>query len=274
MKKTAAIILAIALSLVALASCGKGAGQLDIGGYKIDADLAKYITDNGSTPEICVSVYALADAEGYDHSGDTFKSKCDAEYERILAEGYGGDEDALEAELEEYGIEGFFDKIVEQGVLRDELYGYLAEKGKIESDKDSIRKRLLDGEAVRVKRIIVDSADKTQLDEGYDEYISGKISFEDLADSLAKYSVEKGIGDYEDSYVVVKGNSDVDYENACFALEADECSEPFSTSAGYCLVKRYELTDGIVDKLLDRLAVSYMEGQYNLMLEAAAETLK
>lgn len=257
---------------MSVSSCGEPKIVKTVGGFDVDEDFYDVFEDNEEQLKMFFAVYALADEVGFDYKSDDFSSKCEIAKQQILAEEYGGDEKALIEEYKDAGMtDEVYDKFLEQDTLKNELYEYLISEGKIEADKDKLRAMFLSGEACRVKRMIFTGADAEQ-DAGisYERVASGRSTFEsEKSDNLDK-TLYGDIGNYEDSYLVVRGNYEKAYEDVCFSLSNGEVAKPFITSSGWCLVKRYTLTEEIVDDSLDGLVTSYTEGQYNIMLENKA----
>lgn len=274
MKKTVLIITCIILAVI-MASCGEAKIVKNIGGYDVDEDLdALYDGDDGAI-SLFLSPYAVADKIGYDYRSEEFLAKCEAERARMLSEAYGGDEDALEDELKAASItEALYEKLIERDVLTDALYFKLISDGEISQDAASLKAEFLSGGAVRVKRIVTTGEGAKDAIEGAAE-MAKTSSFEDTMKKYAFMSPAGEIGNYEDSFVFARGNYDEKYESVCFSLEVGEISEPFETDAGWCIVKRYELTEEIVDKMQNDLVVSYGEGSFSKILaDAASELLR
>lgn|GEM_PF-2362729 len=276
MKKALTYILILCMAAGLLASCGAPKIVKSIGGFDVDEDLYSLFGEDDEKLASFFAPYALADEAGYDYKSDDFASLCETARERFLAEMYGGDRDALEREMEEAGMtESSYEKITEQDTLKSELYELLVENGKIETDETAVREKLIDGGAVRVKRIIMKGGEGIEdlMKDTSEKIKSGTVTFEEVVRDLEKYAISGDIGNYGDSFIVVRGNSDKVYEDTCFSLGVGEVSEPIETSAGLCLVKRCELTPDMIDEILSDLVTSYDEGQFNIMLEQKAEEM-
>ena len=272
MKKLLCLLLA-AVFAVSLASCGDAKIVKTIGGYDVDSELNDFYDGDDSALSVFLAPYALADKYGYDTSSGDFSALCEAELARMLHEDYLGDEDALEEDIKANGLStALYEKFVERDVLTSELYSFLKENGTIESDEAKIRESLLAGGAVYVKRIVIVSDDGEELIAEASEKAK-TAPFESVRDSFAEYAPAGEIGNYGDGYIVVRGSYDEKYEDACFSLGVGEISEPFNTDAGWCIVKRYELTEDMVDGILPDLAAAYTDGIYTGMLSEAAAGL-
>jgi len=266
------------LAAVLFISCGSPGVVKQIGGFDVDEDLYSFLSEDDGAVASFFAPYALAEDLGYDLTSDEFKSMCDAAREQMLYADYGGDEDKLKADIEEAGMtEEVYGKVIEQDTLKNILYLMLIDDGTIESDSASLREEFASGDAVCVKRILLkaDTPDAEEiLSDAYEKAVSGKRTFDELkGDLVAYFASGEGIGNYGDYYIVLRGNTDNAYEDACFSLAENEISQPFETEAGHCMVKRYPLTDEILDATLDDLVKSYGEGQFNIMLEEKAEEM-
>lgn len=272
MKKLICLILIFVIAL-SFASCGQPKIVKNIGGFEADSELDGFFGGDDNALSLFFAPYSLADSTGYDRTSEQFAALCEAQRARILSEDYRGDEDALKEDVEKNGLTmNLYNKFTERDVLTDELFAYLISNGTIASDEADVREKLISGGAVRVKRIIV----STDGAEGLIKEAAkkaGNTSFESVRQSYAVYAPAGEIGNYEDSFIVVEGNFDDKYENACFSLGVGEISEPFETDAGWCIVKRYELTPEMIDEVLSDLVSEYTEGQFNKMLTEAAKKL-
>ena len=264
------LILTIALSLV---SCGQPKIVKNVGGFDVDSELDSFFGGDDNALALFFAPYSLADSVGYDRNSEEFAALCKAERARMLSEDYRGDEDALEEDVERNGLTmNLYEKFTERDVLTDELFERLTSDGTIVSEEATVREKLLSGAAVRVKRIIIidDEAEKL-IKEAAEK--TKNSSFESVRQSYASYAPAGEIGNYEDSFIVVEGNYDERYENACFSLDIGGISEPVETAAGWCIVKRYEMTPDMIDGIISDLVPEYKDGQFNIMLEKAAEKL-
>ncbi len=276
MKKILSYISILSVLMLILSSCGGGRVVKTLGEYEVSAEMDEFFDGDTEKEAMFFAPYVLAKEISFNTESKAFTDAVDAEIERILAEDYKGLEDDLEEELEKNGISRtFYEKLVEQDVLKRELYFKLISNGTIVKDAKELRELFLDGAAVRVKRILIMSDGAEQTIKEASEKISRGTPFEDVMKEYAEYDLAKGdLGNYGDSYVLVKGNSELGYEEVCFSLEEGEVSEPFETSAGWCIVKRYELTEDVIDDLGEDLITSYCEGRFNMILEKQAEKLK
>ena len=280
LKKILTYICILFALVLPLTSCGGPKTVMTVGGYDLTEDVDALL-GGSDMRALFLAPYALAEENGIDVKSDEFRDAVSAELERVFSADYGANEEALDAELEAEGISReVYEKIVEQSVLSDMLYLKLTESGKIETDPEILREKFLSGEAVRVKRILVlySNHDAAEADERINE-AAGKLSlgtpFETVMKDYAEYDLANGdLGNLGDSYVVLRGSADADYEKVCFSLSEGETSEPFDTSVGPCIVKRYELTAEDLNTILDDLVSDYAVGQYNLILEEAAEKIR
>lgn len=282
MKKFSLIlILTLVLPLV-FCSCGNSSPDREIGGYEIEGELYDFLGKTDEKAAEFLAVYSLADRYGVDFSSEKFEMEVEAEMSRILAEDYSGDADALDDDLDSFGIDDdIYEKIVEQDLLKTKVYLKLTESGTIETDRAKIKTELSNGGSVRIKRILipygVSEETKSDAEKGIKaawDKIQAGYDFDEVVKDMSKYTYATIGGSLEDgSYIVVKGKTEKGYEDVCFNLSVGEVSDPFETSSGYCIVKRYELDLDLIDSVLDNLVTAYCEGQYNMMLDEAAEKL-
>lgn len=279
------VLAAVVLLSVFLASCGEPKIVKTLGAYEVDEDLYELFDGSDEGVASFFAPYALADKYGVDRTSDDFAAKCKVEMARVISEDYLGDEDAMRDAVKENGLtDELWDKIIEQSVLYADVFDALTENGTIVSDPDELKAEFLSGGAVYVKRIILgenaagpyDAGPGVgQLEAAYDKIISGARSFDEAKRDFIGYTSTDDVGNYGNGYIVVRGGTEKTYEDVCFSLGVNELSKPFETSAGWCIVMRFSLTEEMVDETLDYLVASSMEGQYNVMLdETAAELLK
>ncbi len=268
------LVITIIMTAFALVSCGTPRIVKNVGGFDVDSELDSFFGGSDDALRLFFAPYALADSVGYDRNSEEFAALCEAERARMLSEDYKGDEDALKEDVEKNGLTlNLYGQFLERDILTDVLYERLTSDGTIATDEADVRELLLAGAAVRVKRIIITGDDAEKLI----KEAAGKTkdsSFESVRQSYASYAPAGEVGNYEDSFIVVEGNYDERYEKACFSLETGEISKPVETAAGWCIVKRYELTPEMIDEILSDLVSEYTSGQFNIMLEDAAERLK
>ncbi len=280
--KKLSLVLSVLLALVLLASCKESAPDKTVGGYEVDGDLYEFLGGTDEKVAEFLAVFSLADEYGVDHSSDEYEDKVSSEVERILAEDYDGDEDALDEDLDSFGIDDdIYRKLVAQDLLKTEIYLKLTENGTIETDPAKIKIELTNGGAVRIKRILIPygvseetkSEAEKEIKDASDRINAG-ADFDDVMKDMSKYTYTTVGGSLDDgSFIVVKGKTEKVYEDVCFNLSVGEVSDAFETSTGYCIVKRYELEPQMIDAYIDDLVTSYGEGKFNLMLDEAAEKL-
>jgi len=99
----------------------------------------------------------------------------------------------------------------------------------------------------------------------------GGAEFDDV---IAKYGEDVTMGGNTDGAYVFKGNQDLSYEKAAFALDIGEISEPVATAEGYVVIKRLEPDTDYLKANFSSLITSCTEGQFNILVEERAEMLE
>lgn len=234
--------------------------------------------------------YSLAKSYGITPESESIKAATGAYIEQFRAENSLSDDEtflkALEAEGMTYEV---FRLLGEKQMIENELYTLLCQSNEIITDEAEVKELFTSGELIRVKHILIGwgegemtyksiidptllkSSDSFKKAEEAMLKLEGGAEFESLID---EYGTDFTLFSNPDGHYIVKGNRELEYERAAFALKAGEHSGVVETSEGFCIIKRLELEESYVDANIKALITSYTEGQFNIKLEDAASALK
>jgi len=249
----------------------------------------KITEDTKSSLKKFFAVYSLAAEYGITtENKDIVAAKKLAE-EEFIVNNCSGSEDELYALLKESGMTyEVFLMLMEHGALENALYDEMIYKNTIDAEALTGDGENPDfGENIaRVKHVLVkfepsyknvisDSAEgvlsaKNTADKAYAE-AAGGAEFDDV---IAKYGEDVTMGGNTDGAYVFKGNQDLSYEKAAFALDIGEISEPVATAEGYVVIKRLEPDTDYLKANFSSLITSCTEGQFNILVEERAEMLE
>jgi len=172
--------------------------------------------------------------------------------------------------------------IMRNELLAEELLSALISAGKIPNDAEVLQDIFDSDEFIRVKQILV-SNEYLAANEygGSDEELLARAeellgmvnSGGDFDDIVQKHGQDLFMFNNDDGYYFAKGHLDRAFEDAAFALDVGEVSDIVKTSAGYSILKRYEKDPAYIKENFERLGNEYIDGCYNLAVEAYAETL-
>ncbi len=235
------------------------------------------------------AVYSLASEYGItSESKDVISAKELAEEEFII-NNCSSSKDELYKTLKEEGMTyEVFLLLMEHGAIENALYDEMIYRNTIDAEAlagDGENPDFGDNIA-RVKHVLI------TYEPSYKNVISseapGVVNAEKTADTV--YALATGGTDFDslvseygkdvtmfanpDGYYVFKGNQDVNYEKAAFALDAGEISEPVKTSEGYVIIQRLEPDADYLKANFSSLITSCTEGQFNILVEQRAEMLE
>lgn len=234
------------------------------------------------------AVYELASERGI--TPDSVATELDGITENFITSQYGGDEEAFYSDLEAEGMSyGTFLFFKEHELLQNALYSSMISDGTLPYGEEMLKDRFLSGELVRVKHVMVsyeaengaflrfvdpEAAAADPALEKAEKVLSLAGEGEDFDSLVEKYGDEVLLRGNSDGFYFTKGNKELSYEEAAFALEAGQISDIVTTSAGFCIIKRLELDESYVEKNLSSLMDSFTEGLFNLFAEERAESLE
>lgn len=211
-------------------------GDMSYWTEETEADLKKEVLDDLKTN---YAALVLSEKLGIGLDEDD-EAELDASVDDLLAY-CDGDEEALREWLDEYYLTPeLFRHLRTFYLLQDKLYGYYAED-------DAILEYVNDNYA-HVQHVLISTKDeenndlegealeeKTKLaQEIYEKALDG----EDFYSLVEEYGEDPGMEDNEDGYYFTEGTMVQEFNDASFALEIGDISEPVKTTYGYHIIKR------------------------------------
>lgn len=203
----------------------------------LEADILDYlkttVTRNYAIMELC-NFYKL------DINEEAILKKLEKEIDSTIVQcgGKGDYKKALEAE---FMTDRFFREYMQLNIALSELTYILADDlGEIPGTEEEIMDFLMSDEFIHTRHICIykdgadDEAKKQKLEMVLEKLNNKEDDFESL---IGRYSE-----DYQDTgkgYYFTKGEFDIIYEEASFALSEEEYSEIIETSYAYYIIKRY-----------------------------------
>ena len=234
------------------------------------------------------AVYALAAENGLSPDDEEVKNSVDDYVSALINTEYEGLKASLIKDVKEQHMtyEAFL-KIIEATQLQNKLYLKLISDGKIEQDTEVLTEIFLSGEMVRTKHILVGYPDTVSYRDIISDYSKAKANIAETVEKIKgeldagadfdslieKYNTDALMMQNGDGSYFTKGNKDLEYEEAAFALGVGEVSDVVYTREGACFIKRLPLSEDYIDKNLFTLIDAYGEGVFNIMLEEKAATL-
>ena len=159
-----------------------------------------------------------------------------------------GGRSIFQAELKSIGTtEDAYVSFMESMYLASKVDAAMAEKSEYTVTEDEARESIKNT-YIRAKHILLTNVDsktgavlndeelKKRVDDVYNAIIAG----EDFDEFMRIYSEDPGLESAPDGYEFGKGQMVEEFEEAAYALEVGEVSEPVETSFGYHIVKREE----------------------------------
>lgn len=172
--------------------------------------------------------------------------------------------------------DGVYRFIMRNDLLAEELLNAMTERGEIPTDEDTLKAIFDSNDFIRVKQILI-SADNGKTDEENletaEKLLERVKNGEDFDTLVQQYGEDLYMFNNDNGYYFAKGRLDTAFEDAAFELEVGEVSEIVETSAGYSIIKRYEKDPAYIDKNFNDLCNEYIDGRYNIAVEAFAKTL-
>lgn len=234
------------------------------------------------------AVYELASERGI--TPDSVADELDGVTENFITSQYGGDEEAFYSALEAEGMSySTFLFFKEHELLQNALYSSMISDGTLPYGEEKLKDRFLSGELVRVKHVMVsyeaengaflrftdpEAAVTDPALKKAEKVLLRAREGENFDSLVEKYGDEVLLRGNSDGFYFTKGNKELSYEEAAFALDVGQISDIVTTSEGFCIIKRLELDGSYVEKNLSSLMDSFTEGQFNLFAEERAESLE
>ncbi len=240
---------------------------------------------NADVEETIVTLYAtLAMCEEYGISADdTYVTDAlDITMDAIYEE-YDYDYKTYADAIAQYNMnDSVYRFIMRNELLAEELLNALIASGKITNDADTLQAVFDSDEFIRVKQILVSNeylasneygGSDEELFARAEELLGMVNSGGDFDELVQKYGQDLFMFNNDDGYYFARGHLDTAFEDAAFALDIGEVSGIVKTSAGYSIIKRYEKDPAYIEEHFGDLCNEYIDGRYNLAVEAYAETL-
>lgn len=244
-----------------------------------DAGAALLAELNEDVEETIVNLYAtVVMCEEYGiHADDAYiTDSLDITMDAIYEE-YDYDYKAYTEMIAGYGMnDAVYRFIMRNDLLAAELLNKMIERGEIQADEDDIRAVFASDEYLRVKQILV-AADNGKTEEENlakaEDLLNQVNNGADFDEIVQKYGEDLFMFNNDDGYYFARGSRHPEFEDAAFALGIGEVSGIVKTPAGFSILKRYEKDPAYIDEKFVDLANEYIDGCYNLAVEAYAATL-
>lgn len=234
---------------------------------------------NADIEESIVTLYAtLAMCEEYGIRADDayITDSLDITMDAIYEE-YEYDYETYAAAIAQYHMnDSVYRFIMRNELLADELLNAMIERGEIIADEADLRAVFDSDEFIRVKQILVASdngkSDEENLARANEllDMVNGGADFDTL---VQDYGEDLFMFNNDDGYYFARGSFYPEFEDAAFALDVGEVSGVVKTTAGYSILKRYEKDAAYIEENFIDLGNDYIDGCYNLAVEAYAEGL-
>lgn len=242
---------------------------------ELNADVAETIVTLYATLSMCEE-YGIRADDAY--ITDALDLTMDAIYEE-----YEYDYKAYADTIAQYNMnDGVYRFILRNELLAEELLNTMVKRGEILTDDASVQAVFDSEDFIRVKQILI--SNEYIVDNEYGSSDAALLArAEELLDMVhAGGDFDTLVQDYgqdlfmfnnDDGYYFARGRLDASFEDAAFELAIGEVSGIVKTSVGYSILKRYEKDPAYIAKNFENLRTEYIEGCYNLAVEAYAETL-
>ena len=190
---------------------------------------------------------------------------------------YGNDYGKYLADIEEYNMNDSVYRFLNRNdILATELMEIFINRGIIKNGDADIRELFGTDVVVRVKSLLISATngktdeENRKLAEDLKSRLDGGEDFESL---LKQYGEDLYMFNNPDGYYIVGGNFIEEFEDAAYSLGIGETSGILDTSAGYCILKRYEKEPQYLENHFDALKNMYLTGKYNLILAEAQKNM-
>lgn len=207
----------------------------------LEADILDYvksaITRNYAVMQLC-------EEYGLDINEEAILEELEKQIDATIVE-FGGKKEYKKALEEEYMTDRFFREYLQLNIALNELtYIFADDLGIIPGTDEEIMDFLLSDKFIHTRHICIykdgadDEAKRTKLEMVLDKLDNKEDDFENL---IGRYSE-----DYQDTgkgYYFTKGEFDIIYEEASFALSDEEYSEVIETPYAFYIIKRYAKDD-------------------------------
>ncbi len=234
---------------------------------------------NADVEQSLVNLYAtLAMCEEYGISADDayITDSLDIMMDAIYEE-YEYDYEAYAAAIAQYNMnDSVYRFIMRNDLLAEELLNAMIDRGEISTDAADLQAVFDSDEFIRVKQILVSSENGSTAEENLaraNELLDMVNSGADFDTVVQEHGEDLFMFNNDDGYYFAKGRLNKSFEDAAFELAVGEVSGIVETTAGYSIIKRYEKDPAYIEENFDDLCNDYIEGLYNMAVEAYADGL-
>ena len=247
----------------------KGATEEELGSADLEERLTDFVMRSARKNAVLSSLcreYGIAPEK--DDVADAVQKKIDS-----MAEEAGG-KDAYLSELQENGMTDhclryYFALEEMRSLLEAELY----KDGTIKADDETALEYIKGDNFIRTWHVYIGNDDGDDIEANYD---TAKDVLAQLRDGAAMKSM---IGRYSEDYTLTtldgvyftRGEFDMEYENAAFALGVGEISEVVEATSGFYIIQRLEKEDAYIEKNFESLKMRYLYVMLDNMLDSLAE---
>ena len=233
---------------------------------------------NADVEESLINLYAtLAMCEEYGiHADDSYITDALEITMDAIYEEYEYDYKAYADALAMYNMnDSVYRFIMRNDLLAEELLNAMIDRGEIITNADALQAVFDSDDFIRVKQILI-SNENGSAEENLaqaEDLLAQVKSGADFDELVQKHGEDLFMFNNDDGYYFAKGRLDRNFEDAAFELDVGEVSGIVETSAGYSILKRYEKDPAYIEKNFTELCNEYIDGLYNIAVEAYAETL-
>ncbi len=315
--KILVLILTLLLCLPCVVACSKEKATVNakavvgtVDGEKVYYDELYYLVKNyrpfteatvGTEPEAVRSeldrlvkenitanyaILRLCEANGITYKAKDFKDAVEEEITAIIADSFGGSEEAFHQSMEKVGlIERYLRYTITLDLMYSRLMTVYPQKGLVISDETELR-FYIQNNFIRVYQIACFQDEGDDIDANYAKMSealallqSGQMSMYDLIGSAYNEDMLEVSGD---GYYLTRGTMDPAYEEAAFALQVGEVSGIVSSMGEnnmgqyvpcYYIMQRFDLDPDYINSHFTQLQNEYYGSIISADLEKAEESL-
>ncbi len=182
----------------------------------------------------------------------------------------GGEEIFVESLAMSGMTPALYEELIKSTIYQDKL----VEELKKEVSQDEIN-AYVEENYVRVLHVLVESSDKSQIDQDLANTVLQRAQAgDDFMSLVDEYGEDPGMEGNTDGYYFTYGEMVAEFEEASFALEIDEVSGIVETSYGYHIIKRYDFDEEYIANNVDTLAMMLYLDKLNDKITEKIETVE
>ncbi len=232
------------------------------------------------------AILGLCESNGVTYKAKDFKDAVDEELSQIIADRFGGDENAFRSGMEQVGLT---DRYLRYTLTLDLMYSRLLtvypQNGLVVSGDDELRS-YIQNNFIRIYQIACFNDEGDDADANYAKMSealallqSGQMSMYDLIGSVYNEDMLEVSGD---GYYLIRGTMEPAYEEAAFSLQIGEISGIVSSVGEnnmgqvvpcYYIMQRFDLDADYIDTHLTQLQNEYYGSVISADLASYEETL-